>query len=159
MGEGGDQVRKGTEGCAVSYKNPDRQRRYARYWMKLRRKEWFAANGPCKQCGSAERLELDHIDPATKTTHVVWSWAKARRESELAKCQALCHDCHKAKTIAQKSKALVHGTINGYSKHRCRCADCRRANRERCYKRLARIKANSSGVARTPDLCIMSAAL
>lgn len=143
----------------MSYSNPDRQRRYSRYWMRLRRKQWFAANGPCKQCGSWEDLELDHINPADKVHHVVWSWSEERRTAELAKCQALCHGCHRAKTIAALSKPLVHGTINGYSKHRCRCEECRRANRERCYKRLARIKASSSGVARTPDLFIMSEAL
>lgn len=125
----------------MGYKNRDKQREFCRFWIEKRRHLWFLANGPCRQCGSWDSLELDHIDPTTKVSHSVWSWRAERREDELKKCQVLCHECHKAKTIAQFSKPLVHGTINGYSKHRCRCEECRRANRERVYKWKARRRA------------------
>lgn len=85
----------------MGYKNRERQRRYVRYWYRLRRKQWFAANGPCKQCGSSENLELDHIDPAAKRHHTIWSWSEKRRTEELAKCQILCRVCHRAKTNIQ----------------------------------------------------------
>lgn len=85
----------------MAYSNPDRQRRYVRYWIKLRRTQWFAAHGPCKQCGSSEKLELDHIDPSRKRNHNIWSWSDKRRTEELAKCQVLCRLCHRAKTNAQ----------------------------------------------------------
>jgi hypothetical protein len=56
-------------------------------------------------------LELDHVDPALKVSHRVWSWARERREAELAKCQVLCHDCHVAKT-AEGNETAVRGERN-----------------------------------------------
>lgn len=73
-------------------------KKYQSAWMKKRRETWLAANGPCRLCGSSERLEVDHIDHSTKVDHRVWSWSDERRKAELAKCQVLCHDCHKRKT-------------------------------------------------------------
>lgn len=102
-------------------------RKYQRGWLNRRRAEWIAANGPCKKCGSSERLEVDHIDPAQKITHAVWSWSKVRREAELAKCQVLCYTCHKAKTSSDRPAAKC-GTRSRYVAG-CRCADCRFANR------------------------------
>lgn len=84
----------------MPYKDPEARREYARKWMAARRAEWFDGK-VCVDCGTTERLELDHVDPATKIHHCVWSWAKARREAELAKCVARCHDCHLAKSIAE----------------------------------------------------------
>lgn len=63
-----------------------------------RRVKWFKDNGPCVDCGTWERLELDHEDPKTKVHHSVWSWADDRRTFELAKCKARCHGCHLEKT-------------------------------------------------------------
>ena len=101
-------------------------REYKRQWIAARRKQWFDANGPCKFCGSSTRLELDHIEPSTKITHKVWSFAKVRRENELAKCQVLCHSCHKKKTIAAtRTGQQTHGTTTGYFKWRCRCMECK----------------------------------
>lgn len=77
--------------------NREAYRAYHRTYMRKRRQEWFADKA-CIRCGSRNALELDHIDPSIKVTHKVWSWTKARRDMELAKCQALCHACHKAKT-------------------------------------------------------------
>lgn len=111
----------------MPFKSAEARRSHARNWMRKRRDEWFAANGPCKKCGSTERLELDHIDPALKIAHQVWSWSKVRREAELAKCQVLCYTCHKAKTSADRPQA-VHGSRSRYVAG-CRCAECREANR------------------------------
>jgi hypothetical protein len=72
--------------------------------MKRIRAEWIAANGPCRQCGSKERLEIDHKNPDDKVSHAVWSWRKEKREAELAKCQVLCYKCHKRKTAKQMSE-------------------------------------------------------
>ena len=77
-------------------------RKYQVRWLRLRRDRWMEENGPCVKCGSDQSLELDHIDPATKASHRVWSWRKSRRERELQKCQVLCHECHKAKTIREQ---------------------------------------------------------
>lgn len=80
-------------------RNRERYNEYQREWYQARRQAWFAENGPCKRCGSWENLELDHIDPSTKSHHRIWSWAKDRREAELAKCQVLCRKCHVRKSI------------------------------------------------------------
>lgn len=112
--------------------------RYNLQWQRERRRAWLAANGPCRQCGSTHRLEVDHIDPATKVSHAVWSWSAVRREAELAKCQVLCHRCHKAKSDAAHRKPLVHGTINAYNMKGCRCDVCRAGHRERATEKRRR---------------------
>jgi hypothetical protein len=72
-------------------------RDYQKKWIARRRAEWFK-DKKCVKCGSTDRLEIDHIDPKTKVSHTVWSWAKTRREAELAKCQVLCYEHHLEKT-------------------------------------------------------------
>lgn len=115
----------------MGYKNPDVQRAYQAGYLAGRRQTWLQENGPCRQCQSWEGLELDHIDPATKTTHRVWSLSKAERDEELKKCQVLCRRCHREKTNATLAKPLVHGTRHGYAKHGCRCDACREENNKR----------------------------
>ncbi len=45
-------------------------------------------------------LELDHIDPSTKTAYVgkIWSYKEQTFLDEVAKCQLLCHYHHKLKS-------------------------------------------------------------
>jgi hypothetical protein len=69
-----------------------------------RRAEWIADNGPCIDCLSREGLEVDHADASTKVTHRIWSWSKARRDAELAKCVVRCNSCHKKKTVAERPR-------------------------------------------------------
>lgn len=112
-------------------------RAYQRDWLAARRDAWLAATGPCFRCGSWERLEIDHVDPAVKVTAAVWSWAPERRDAELAKCQVLCEDCHRRKTTREahsswESSTEPHrgpaapGTTGAYRRG-CRCVDCCRA--------------------------------
>lgn len=91
--------------------------------------------GRCIICGSTERLELDHIDRATKQLDLgrLWSTTPARYFTEIAKCQLLCHDHHKAKSAQEMS--VEHG--GGKSgKRNCRCEPCRARKSEynRAYK-------------------------
>lgn len=114
------------------------RRAWMNQWIKNRRLAWVTANGPCAQCGSTTDLQVDHVDPSTKVDHRIWSWSEERRLAELAKCQVLCGDCHKAKTSAENSKRFTqpikHGTYMGYAgNHACRCDLCTEANRN--YKR------------------------
>jgi hypothetical protein len=78
----------------MGYLDPGTQRRFVRRWVAKRRADWLAVNGPCKRCGSTQKLELHHRDPAEKVSHRIWSWAPARRDAELAKCDVLCRWCH-----------------------------------------------------------------
>lgn len=107
----------------MPYKDRATQREYARKWVAARRAEWFADKA-CVQCGSTDRMELDHIDRFTKVNHAVWSWTKARREAELAKCQVLCSTHHLEKTLRERTKT-EHGHAGMYQTHGCHCQLCR----------------------------------
>lgn len=108
----------------MPYADKEAQRQYQREWLQRRRQKWIAENGPCVVCGSEDRLEVDHIDPATKLDHKVWSWSKDRREAELAKCQVLCHDHHKDKTRSE-NVTTEHGTYAMRNQHGCTCGECK----------------------------------
>lgn len=73
------------------------KRKRQREWKMARKREFFA-DKVCTRCGATHDLQLDHIDPATKTDHRIWSWSKERREAEIRKCQVLCGPCHKEKS-------------------------------------------------------------
>jgi hypothetical protein len=87
---------------SMPYADADRQREYMRNWMRQRRLDWLMEHGPCVDCGSGNDLEVDHVDASTKITHRVWSWARERREAELAKCVVRCEACHDRKTTASR---------------------------------------------------------
>lgn len=98
--------------------------------------------GQCNNCGSKERLELDHSDFRSKELEMadVMLWAKERLEAELAKCQVLCEKCHQEKSIGEKGHEVVkgtdrHGTLSMY--RYCKCDLCRAAKAEysRNYKK------------------------
>ena len=118
-------------------------RDYKRRWVAARRAEWMADKS-CVQCGSTQSLEVDHIDPTQKVSHRIWTWAIPRRNAELAKCQVLCTEHHKAKTKAQRP-IPEHGTVSRYSGvQKCRCDLCRKANRDRCAtNRAKRVEAEA----------------
>jgi hypothetical protein len=86
----------------MPYADPEKHRKWQREWMARRRAEWIAAHGPCVDCRTWDDLQVDHVDASTKVTHRVWSWAKERREEELAKCTVRCAPCHEAKTTASR---------------------------------------------------------
>lgn len=121
----------------MGYRDPERQRQYQRERAARFRSEYLFGKY-CVKCGSTERLEIDHINPATKIDNAIWSWSKVRREAELAKCQVLCHDCHLLKTKSELSRDTPHG-VNRYKsrRHRCRCDICREAHRIQAAQRRA----------------------
>ena len=106
----------------MAYKDPDKQREFARKWLAQRRSEYLS-DKRCVKCGSTTDLEIDHIDPSTKVSHRVWSWSAERRAIELAKCQVLCRKCHDEKTAVDQGHPGGHGSRSSYLKG-CRCALC-----------------------------------
>ena len=109
----------------------EERKKYQREWVAKRRQQWFTENGPCKNCGATQMLELHHIDRHTKEHHGVFSWSKSRRDAELSKCIVLCHDCHRIETNKQspewgKEIHHIHGTQTEYRRG-CRCEPCKRA--------------------------------
>lgn len=96
----------------MPYKDKEQMRAYQRQWIADRRAQFF--DGKACECGSTDRLELDHIDPTKKVSHKIWSWSAAKREAELVKCQVLCYDCHKKKSIEANLKRFC---VNGHDTH------------------------------------------
>ncbi len=94
---------------------------YQKAWIAKRRTLFFE-NKCCVQCGSKEKLELDHIDPKNKISNAIWSWAEKRRIVELKKCQVLCEKCHKKKTKLWWESRRKHGRT--MYKYGCRCKIC-----------------------------------
>ncbi len=124
----------------MPYKDSERQRQYQLDSLKQRRLAWLKEHGPCTACASWEGLQVDHVDPAQKVSHRIWSWSEARRKVELQKCQPLCLTCHKAKTRARLAATpITHGTVGGYDRG-CRCGPCRVIQSERCRAWKARRK-------------------
>src|ERR1700737_409283 len=115
----------------MPYKNKAIQRAYQLRSVKKRRADYIGKmGGKCSSCGSTEQLEIDHIDPETKTDHRIWSWSHPRIEKELEKCQLLCRSCHVEKTARENAerniREIVHGTYYAYKHRGCRCSDCYR---------------------------------
>jgi hypothetical protein len=99
--------------------------RYMNERYHRRRREAIQILGSkCVQCGSVDKLELDHIDPSMKTGAIskLMSRGDARWRAELEKCQLLCAPCHRGKT--KSDLGVEHGGgVSG--KGRCKCAPCK----------------------------------
>lgn len=118
----------------MPYADQVKQRKAQREWRRRRREEWLNEHGPCVLCRSWDNLEVDHIDPETKVSHNIWNWEDTKRNAELEKCQALCGDCHKRKTMIDRLPD--HGTDSRYRHRRfkCRCEPCKEAHAEEARK-------------------------
>lgn len=69
----------------------------------------FKAAHPCQ-------LDLDHLDPTTKTykgAHKAYDagWSKTRVKSELAKCQVVCKNCHALRTYQEQHWKNFHTSV------------------------------------------------
>ncbi len=80
----------------------------------------YKMNKGCESCGFKAKhpcqLDLDHIDPSTKTykgSHksydAGWSWE--RIEKELAKCKVTCKNCHSLRTQEEGHWENKHTSI------------------------------------------------
>lgn len=109
-----------------------------KYLVKYNRKRRFERRnelikylgGKCANCGTTEDLEFDHINPKTIEFRIgsklLFKWARLLKEAK--KCQLLCKPCHRNKTnIDNNFQPPLHGTVNMYNNHRCRCVKCKNA--------------------------------
>lgn len=85
--------------------------------------------GCCFFCGSLDKIEIHHLNPAEKESHHIWSWSDERIDMELRKCIAMCHSCHVRFHAILKMKPIPHGHDSAY-RIGCRCEDCRKAHTE-----------------------------
>ena len=60
--------------------------------------------GKCSCCGATTNLQFDHKNSKEKefSIGVKLTYPKSIIHQELAKCQILCHSCHKQKTVLCK---------------------------------------------------------
>lgn len=118
-------------------------RKYMRDRMVRRRTQAIKQlGGKCVNCGSIENLEFDHVnqdpDPRTRRGRgSIWTFSEERFQAELAKCQLLCRDCHKQKTLNEIS-APHGGGLSG--KKNCTCTLCRNKKAEYMALRWERLK-------------------
>lgn len=79
-------------------------------WTELRRKkkEWLDSQKiPCKICGESDIACLDfhHRDSTKKAANVsvaVAHWSIKRLQTEIAKCDIICSNCHRKLHAAEK---------------------------------------------------------
>ena len=111
----------------MPYKDKIKKRKFDCVYRQKRKLDWLKKNGPCQKCGTWENLEIDHKDPTTKEFNPskIWTRRKEVREKELSKCQALCRECHRVKTLSQTYIAPC-GTKTKYD-NGCRCFSCTKA--------------------------------
>lgn len=105
---------------AYSHKHRERHAQTRR----PRRDEWMEREGPCRDCGTWEQLEVHHVDPSQKEPMRLWCVSRNRRERELAKCIPLCQACHHRRHGRSAPGTLNHGTLTAYNKKKCRCTKC-----------------------------------
>lgn len=100
------------------------KRQKTRYHIRIKEAKEKLGN-KCINCGDIENLEFDHINNTTKVNTISGmirsNWSETEIEVELAKCQLLCHICHKEKH-SSKNK---HGTLSAY--RYCKCDLCKAA--------------------------------
>lgn len=117
---------------------------YMKGWYERRHAEALEQlGGKCVRCGTTENLEIDHIKAETVDRRMrngrggMWTVSEERFQAELAKCQLLCHDCHRKKTRENgetggghnkiQDDAYQHGTARMYHYKKCRCKWCIKA--------------------------------
>lgn len=114
-------------------KDKEKYNKYMNEYMKKRAKEkrlWALQKlgNKCVRCGSSDDLDIDHIDPSTKSFTFAKLWSKKSEiiERELNKCQLLCKQCHHNKSLLDRNLNTrhEHGTYASYRYRACRCALC-----------------------------------
>jgi hypothetical protein len=111
-----------------------------RYW-KRRNETLEKLGGCCRICKTKEKLELDHIDPNSKSFEIsqIWNYRKEVFNKEIEKCQILCKKCHIEKTLIDNNKISAkntHGTLS--SLRYCKCGLCKKAKSE--YMKVWKLK-------------------
>lgn len=100
--------------------NRDYHRNYSRKYYHKRRNELLSKlGGKCVKCGSTEHLEFDHINSVEKRFNIsdLLNRSKQETETELQKCQLLCHSCHTKKSNKELKETRKGEKNPFYGKH------------------------------------------
>ena len=113
----------------MAYKDKAKMAEYRRLWMKKRRWQWVAANGPCQFCGDTRDLKLSCIDEEKRIVPsgtTFWSFSKERRDAILENFRVLCRSCNAmwANNPVVDVGRILHGMYEQGYKRGCRCAAC-----------------------------------
>ncbi len=116
----------------MPYQSKEQQSVYMRRRYERQRQFFIELLGrQCRRCRATTRLEIDHIDPATKKVRLGKLFGKRTIVTAVIevveKCQILCRTCHIDKTrreFAGKVKPINHGTIYAWMKLKCKCETC-----------------------------------
>lgn len=96
---------------------------HRQYYVKRRQAVIGYFGGKCVACGAVDDLQVDHIERQAKSFNIAKRLSVKNNKAELDKCQLLCRECHADKT-AREGHGFMHGTIYGFMKRNCECADC-----------------------------------
>lgn len=116
-----DQERYNIDPESAKRKNRDHMREWRtankerdrKNWTELRKrkKEWLdSIKTPCVKCGEADLACLDfhHLDSTQKDATVsiaVAHWSIKRLQTEIAKCEIICSNCHRKLHAAERNAA------------------------------------------------------
>ena len=73
----------------------------ARRWARVRRAVFARDGWRCRECGTAGRLECDHVVPLDTEPD--------QDPYDIDGCQTLCRSCHIAKTAAENRGEMMPG--------------------------------------------------
>lgn len=114
--------------------------------------------GRCVHCGTDEDLQIDHIDPTTKTLDLARKTHNSTEErfwEEIAKCQLLCKPCHikkSRKERGQEDARETHGTLSSYRYCKCELCKAAKAAYMKEYHRKRREKQKTNTTAHIPSV-------
>jgi 5-methylcytosine-specific restriction endonuclease McrA len=112
-------------------KESEYMRRYMRQRYHQRREAAIKLlGGKCSECPETKSLELDHINPRDKEFDLakIWSCSSQKFWAEIKKCQLLCRQHHKEKTLRDRGQISAQGTHGTLSSFRyCKCPECKLA--------------------------------
>jgi hypothetical protein len=88
----------------VPFKNPAELRAYQNRWTKKRRRDWIRDNGPCADCGTKRKLDVEF--PVGRRTNKVWTYTEKKRTAMLRGAVVRCRRCREAraaKAVGEKN--------------------------------------------------------
>lgn len=92
----------------MPYTKEQRRVYQAQYRQKRRDTAIKLLGGACVVCGTTENLEINHIDPTTKSfTLSRWDGKASDYWEEVKKCNLLCKAHHDEETARQKLSGLI----------------------------------------------------